>query len=169
MAVTTAPRRNVLLAVLGSNRNGWMPSFGYASHHIAAAIADGRITEGALESFVSYDTDSCRAIAHAAGLTFHDDEEVGSAPLAQSFGGAIKQVDEEDVSISVESIVGLATEPLQIDSGIIYLYEDETGVECVPGATLEEINAVRPTTARDAAQAFLDADAYFSAHGYEIV
>jgi hypothetical protein len=166
---TTSPRRNVLLAVLGSNRNGWMASFGYASHHIAAAIADGRITDDLLAGFAAYDGGSCRAIAHAAGLPFDGDVDPIPAPLAQSYGGALSSVSDEDVTISVEAIVGLAAKPLEIDGGIIYLYEDETGVECVPGATLAEVNAVRPTNVRDAAQAFLDADAYFSVNGGEIV
>lgn len=156
--------RDTLLLVIGTNRDGWMPTFGFASHHIATAVADGRITDEDLERYKPYDDDdSCRALAHKAGLQF-DGEADDGVERASSYGGRLTHVSTEDVSISLDALKALKDEPLRAQDGIWYLYEDQDGVESVP-TTIEAVEAARVEhvkTYQDAARVMLEGDTMYA-------
>lgn len=148
--------REILLDVIGANRNGWMMSFGYASHHIAKAVVDGRISEDDIERFVPYHAEDCIALAQRAGI------------YPGNLAGAEYHADAEDVSISVEAIRDLVKQPFVPESGSWYLVaelRDDGGMDIdgVP-TSFEQLNAARSriVTYAEAAKVLLDADARFS-------
>jgi hypothetical protein len=86
--------------VIGTARNGWMSSFAHASHRIARAITDGRITVADIDAFPAggYNRKACRALAEKAGMSW----ETGA-------GGDAAECDAEDIEVAVEAIAGLAS------------------------------------------------------------
>ena len=156
---TTRPSdRDMLLAVIGTNRNGWTAGFAYASHHIAKAVVGGLLSEDDLTGFAAYDETQAQALAARAGLPWHG--QPGQP------GGPERAVDTEDVSIAVDAILGLAGQPLSVEGQPWHLY-DHDGDGRVEGqrttcAALSAVTATLSVTA--AAQALVDSDAYFSAH-----
>lgn len=151
--------------VIGANRNGWMPTFGFASHHIATAVVDGRLTDEDLERFVPYSFNEACAVARKCGIAFEGDAVTrGGKPLAMSYGGTLTTMDAEDVSISIESIKALRDESFRLEEGVWYFsVEDEGEIEGVRVdlVTLELMRRSLVKTYQDAAQLILDADAAF--------
>lgn len=151
--------RDVLLAVIGNNRNCWMPSYGFASHHLATAVADGRITEQDVHDFVPYDASGCARLARLAGLGFTE--------TGQRFD---REVDTEDVSLSIDAIRGLRNESFLADRNTWMLHRerDERG-DWIEGVdtTMDEIERARVEYVKsyaDAARIMLDGDVYHVTH-----
>lgn len=138
----TAASREQVLAVIGTNRNGWMWHFHNASHAIAAAVVDGRIRRTDLALYEPYNPEQSSRLASAAGL---DPDR-----------------DPEDVALSVEAIVGLAGKPLEPYGDPWHLYaEDAEEV----GTTFDALSAFTATLdIVDAAQVIVDADAWLTAN-----
>jgi len=155
--------RDDLLDVIGANRNTWMTSFHFASHHIAKAVADGRISENVLTQFELYDVNGAGTVARLAGLEYMGDK---SGTGISGWCSSGYQVDCEDVSLAVEAIRGLVDVPFARDLNPWYLGYDDVA-ETIEGVatTFGSLNIARSAirTYRDAAQLVLDADARYSA------
>lgn len=155
--MTTATERQALVDAIGSYRNTWMPSFGFASYHIAEAVADGRIPELTLVNFVPYDVNGAGTIARLAGLEYMGDE-----PGTGKTGGWASgyQVDCEDVSIACDAIRSLVEYCFQPADGAWQFYEDDL---TVPLEELDRIRMEMGMSYREAAQLIVDADTAYIA------
>lgn len=156
--------RETLLALFGTNRNTWMIGFGFASHHIAAAVVDGRITEQDIAAYSDYEygkegggypQEASVDIIHKAGLPTWDEPE-----LVNEFG-LLTNLSDEDAGISVYAIKAIPKGDAGVHDGTWY-FEPEDLEEF--GTSIHAVRAGMRTirTYKEAAQFILDADKYFS-------
>lgn len=151
--------RDALVAVIGTERNGWMASFAHASHHIARAIVEGRLDADTVTAFRPYGGAEAEArhIAEAAGLRFigaDDEDRVGRG-----------SADHEDVSVSVQALTALTSDDPSIGLG-----DKRSDVWQLDADTLAEVGtdeasvqaAVRGMTLVEAARLILDGDEWMT-------
>lgn len=109
-----ATRRKRVLRVMWDEMNGWMHGFAMATHAVAKALVGGTLTEEIVTSYPlgDYPENLSRAIAHQAGLTFHDD-----GPAWNDSGWRV-DVDAEDIHTAIQALraipaadVALNTDP----------------------------------------------------------
>lgn len=144
--------RDLLLAVIGTHRNGWMSHFATASTAVAKAIVNNNISVADIKTLP--DTYVHPRSVQAAHRVIEDWKKRGVLPL---------EVDEEGVYLGVEAIVGLCFGLIGREVNPWYFGDDDS----ISDADLERVaQAGTMLTVKEAAQALLDADTYFHEHGY---
>lgn len=120
-----AMRRQILLEVIGNNRNTWMDAYGWASYHISYAVAAGKIQPYEIQNFVPYHTEDCIAIAQRAGI------------FPGELAGISYHADDEDVTLAVEAIRGLVEVPFAPDTNPWHFHYELPMIEEVPTSFVE--------------------------------
>lgn len=92
-----------VLRLMWASMNIWMDGFAFATHHIARAVADGRITESTIAEFPDEPTlDDFRTLANAAGLAYCGTDE----PITDD-DGYLVSVDDDELTSAADVLCAI--------------------------------------------------------------